>query len=58
MCVSHIPIPTPFSNLVHVANVQVDYPDKGKKGHVVILAMSFCVADFAKIVRATGLFIP
>ena len=43
--------PSQSCELVHVANVQVDYADKGKKGHV-ILAMSSCVADFAEL--ATG----
>ena len=54
MCVSARRNPIPPSQsceLVHVANVQVDYADKGKKGHV-ILAMSSCVADFAE--QATG----
>ena len=54
VCVSQTqPHPPFFSKfwLVHVANVQVDYADKGRKGHM-ILAMSSCVVDFAQ--RATG----
>ena len=58
VCVSQTQPPDPpfFSKfwLVHVANVQVDYADKGRKGHM-ILAMSSCVVDFAQ--RATGPFI-
>ena len=54
VCVSQTqPHPPFFSKfwLVHVANVQVDYADKGRKGHM-ILAMSSCVVDFAE--GATG----